>query len=231
ILGVFNVSEQALAELIPLAHFPGTRESDTYIIRAHPSGDISPPMRLGAHFATVDLALDVKGWAVLTAYPLLSSPASSTPPPTPRLQSSSSSPPPPPRLQPPPPRNPIHPANNHPPAFAVLGLLRKTTGAAAVLGTPTLRPSASGRGHGGTVNISVTLKALGVLGVYISSLAGMGDGWQDRVLVLLRERAVPVSMVGVCGMVLEIDVEGAWKEMGLVAGWGSEVEVVVVVKG
>ncbi len=36
---------------------------------------------------------------------------------------------------------------------------------------------------------------------------------------------VKVSKVNAC--VLEIDVETAWKEMGLKAGWSNEVEVVV----
>ncbi|KAL8934159.1 MAG: hypothetical protein Q9216_006045, partial [Gyalolechia sp. 2 TL-2023] len=67
ILGIFNVSEQARTELVPLSNFPGVvnnqpeEEQKKYIIRAHPSGEISPEMQPGNEFAMVDLALEVKG--------------------------------------------------------------------------------------------------------------------------------------------------------------------------
>ncbi|KAL8996432.1 MAG: hypothetical protein Q9188_006574, partial [Gyalolechia gomerana] len=243
ILGVFNISEKAHTELIPLANFPGVKREGKYIIRAHPSGDISPPMQRGEDFAMVDLALEVKGWGILSAYPLLTSS------PSPNSESSPS----------PPHTHPPSSSKNETTGFAILGLLGKMTGAAAVLGTPTLSssspsspsPSSSSSrspSHSGhTTKINITLKALGVLGVYISSLEEMGERWRDKVLVLMRERAVPVGRVGVGGSsggggggnrggqgggkVLEIDVEGAWKDMGLVSGWGNEVEVVVLVKG
>ncbi|KAL8690982.1 MAG: hypothetical protein Q9224_004277, partial [Gallowayella concinna] len=70
ILGVFNVSEQALAELIPLRDFDGVKEGMEYIIRAHPSGEVSAPMSLQSEFPMVNLALETKGWNILTAYPL-----------------------------------------------------------------------------------------------------------------------------------------------------------------
>jgi len=94
----------------------------------------------------------------------------------------------------------------------------------------------------GRVNVDVRLKALGVLGVYIS---GLDDGKvvvERDLLVLLNGAVVPVRWVGVDGTgaeggytgskaVLRIDLEGAWKEMGLRPGWGDEVAVTVVVLG
>ncbi|KAL8802304.1 MAG: hypothetical protein Q9200_006626 [Gallowayella weberi] len=124
ILGVFNVSEQALAELIPLRDFDGVKEGTEYIIRAHPSGEVSPPMKLDSEFPMVNLALETKGWNILTAYPL-------------------------------------HVITSSEPStkIAVLGLLGKMTGAAAVVGTPEIEYRGSG-----IINIRTTVKGLGVLG-------------------------------------------------------------------
>ncbi|KAL9577683.1 MAG: hypothetical protein Q9212_006213, partial [Teloschistes hypoglaucus] len=70
LLGIFNVSEKPLAELVALRDFDGVKESERYVIRAHPSEEISPPMRKDDDFAVVDLELGTKGWALLSAYPL-----------------------------------------------------------------------------------------------------------------------------------------------------------------
>ena len=128
ILGIFNLSEQALTELIPLRDFNGVEPQREYIIRAHPSGDISPPMSLDADFPVVELALDTKGWNILTAYPLCSVPNNAEE------------------------RTDV----------AVLGLVGKITGAAAVVGTPGFE----GRNIGG-LKMSVVVKALGVLGILL----------------------------------------------------------------
>ncbi|KAL8773665.1 MAG: hypothetical protein Q9209_001431 [Squamulea sp. 1 TL-2023] len=194
ILGVFNISEQALAELVPLRDFDGVRDGKEYIIRAHPSGEISPAMSLNSESPMVDLALDTKGWNILTAYPLYTTPSSSSPERT---------------------------------DIAVLGLLGKMTGAAGVVGTPVFES----RGIG-FVRVNVVLKALGVLGIYISTLPP-ADTLHEHTMVLIRDRPVPVHCVKVADdnkMVLEIDVETAWKEMGFQAGWGNEVEVEVIMR-
>ena len=123
ILGIFNVSEQSLTELVPLRDFDGVTEGKEYIIRAN-RGEISPPMSLSSDFSVVELALDTKGWNILTAYPLHSLPSSAE-------------------------RTDI----------AVLGLIGKMTGAAAVVGTPVFESRDMG-----AVRVNVTVKALGVLG-------------------------------------------------------------------
>lgn len=51
-------------------------------------------------------------------------------------------------------------------------------------------------------------------------------------MVLLEGKPVPAGRVarsGACECVLEIDVEGAWGEMGLVGGWSNEVDVEVFI--
>ena len=106
---------------------------------------------------------------------------------------------------------------------AVLGLLGKMTGAAAVVRSET-RLEENGR-----VRIEVSLKALGSLGVYISSLGKKSV--EDDVLVLVQGKVVPVHTVKIQEQspVLEVDVERAWDEMGLEAGWSNEVRVSVFV--
>ena len=133
ILGVFNVSEQPLSELVALRDFEGIVKEDgrEYIIRAHPSGEVSPPMNPDSDFPQVNLALDPKGWGILTAYPLhtTTSDASSS----------------------------LEQETN----IAVLGLIGKMTGAAAVVGTPRFEE----RGLE-IVRINVVVKVLGVLGTF-----------------------------------------------------------------
>lgn len=72
ILGVFNVSKRPLSEFIPLREFPGAKKNETYIVRAHSTGQISSPMRLDSVTPLVSLELAVKGWEILTAYRLQS---------------------------------------------------------------------------------------------------------------------------------------------------------------
>ncbi|KAL8966497.1 MAG: hypothetical protein Q9197_005942, partial [Variospora fuerteventurae] len=233
LLGVFNVSEQALTELIPLAHFPGVKPGERYLVRAHPSGDISSPLSLDAFDpvpSVLNVALDLKGWNILTAYPILSA----TPPPSTSTSSAEKK---------------KKKEEKKTTELAVLGLLHKLSGAAAVVGTPKvehLNPTGSEN-----VKMIITIKALGVLGVWVSSLPEPEQDpepqsdvpkaptpqppppqqqtppeWQNHILVLLRGRVVPVSTVSASvvggkkagkggSMLIEIDVERAWREMGL----------------
>jgi len=69
ILGVFNVSQANLTEMIPLNDFPGTEEGE-YVVRAHTSGDVSLPMSSSQKDTLVVLELPQQGWEILTAYPL-----------------------------------------------------------------------------------------------------------------------------------------------------------------
>ena len=65
-----------------------------------------------------------------------------------------------------------------------------------------------------------------VVGVYISALPNMtikGD-----FIATIREQPIPPHTVAISKIdshVLEIDIERAWKEMGLESGWSNEVEV------
>lgn len=68
ILGVFNVSQQPLTEIITLKDFPGT-EDDTYVVRSHVDGNVCDPCTQESS-CTVCIDLDVKGYDILSAYPV-----------------------------------------------------------------------------------------------------------------------------------------------------------------
>ncbi|KAK3309920.1 glycoside hydrolase family 36 protein [Chaetomium strumarium] len=106
--------------------------------------------------------------------------------------------------------------------LANLGLVGKMTGCAAVLRT-VYEVRENGR-----MLIDATLKALGVLGIYISTLPELSI--QDDFMVTIQGQPIPPHTVAANkhdNHVLDVDIETAWKEMGLKSGWANEVEVKV----
>jgi hypothetical protein len=78
----------------------------------------------------------------------------------------------------------------------------------------------------GRIVIDVTLKALGVLGLYISTLPDIS--WQHAMIITILGKVIPVVTVKVSTVdehVLEVDIERAWRELDLESGWSNEVEV------
>lgn len=71
ILGVFNCTQRPLAELIGLDAFPGA-ETGSYIIRSHTSGQITKPTSVKDGGEFVHLELPIRGWEILSAFPLQS---------------------------------------------------------------------------------------------------------------------------------------------------------------
>ncbi|KAI5467333.1 glycoside hydrolase superfamily [Mariannaea sp. PMI_226] len=70
ILAVFNVFSKPLTELIPLFIFPGTDPSLEYVVRAHTTGRVSTPIKIGAPDSLIAAALPVRGYEIFCAYPL-----------------------------------------------------------------------------------------------------------------------------------------------------------------
>ena len=211
ILGLFNTTTNAQTALVPLSSFPGMVPSAPYVVRSHATGAVSPPLTAipaSSTFATamtpqlLRVALPVRGHDVLTAYP------------TTALHSETFE------------RSVL---------VANLGLLGKLAGGAAILATAVeLRDT-------GTAVVAARLKALGTVGVYISLLPelvgdGSPDGGISDFMVTVLGQAIPFHTLHVggtgdgTGRVLEIDLETAWKEMGLSSGWSNEVEVKVYFK-
>ncbi|GAB1310561.1 Raffinose synthase Sip1 [Madurella fahalii] len=106
--------------------------------------------------------------------------------------------------------------------LASLGLVGKMTGCAAVLSTVfDLREN-------GRMLIDTNLKALGVLGIYVSSLPELSV--EDDFMVTIQGQPIPPHTVSVNEgdrHLLNVDIETAWREMGLESGWANEVQVKV----
>lgn len=194
ILGVFNVSARILSEFVNLNEFPGVETNQEYIIRGHTTGEISEAVKLDDKNALVSLEVAVKGWEILSAYPLHSFTLG-------RHQGLESS-----KLK-----------------LAVLGLLGKMTGAAAVLNLET-RVEENGR-----LRIVSTIQALGVLGIYLSDLATRSV--EDTILITILGRVIPPQAVSVnpARLVLQVDIEHAWNEMRLDGGWSNEIPVQIFI--
>ncbi|KAL4787347.1 raffinose synthase or seed imbibition protein Sip1-domain-containing protein [Aspergillus varians] len=104
---------------------------------------------------------------------------------------------------------------------AVLGLLGKMTGVAALVNVDVYLES------NGRLRVDVAVKALGVLGIYFSRL----QEWNidEHFMVVISGKPVPRKAVWKeDGRVLAVDVEEAWKAMGLETGWSNEVRVSVL---
>ncbi|KAJ5788276.1 hypothetical protein N7457_003266 [Penicillium paradoxum] len=201
ILGLFNINSAQASSIVSLMDFPGIHEDSHghYIVRAHSSGKISTRMRPLTQNSLVAVVLEPEGWEILTAYPTCSF----------TLKGSHGC-------------NPSGDGLTH---VAVLGLLGKMTGAAAVV-TSDISLVENGR-----LRFDISLKALGTLGIYFSDL-------QDRTIarnfmVMILGRAVPEETVWIEGgetaNVLAIDVLAAWKAMKLDSGWSNEAFVQVFV--
>jgi hypothetical protein len=70
ILGVFNVSQSHLTEILRLDDLPGTEKGE-YIIRSHVGGKCSKPTKKGDDKMSICTDLGVKGYDIFSAYPLL----------------------------------------------------------------------------------------------------------------------------------------------------------------
>lgn len=201
ILGLFNMQSAEASCMVALMDFPGIHEDSDghYIVRAHTSGKITSRMQPLAQNSLVSVVLQQKGWEILTAYPTRSF----------TLKGSRGC-------------NASGESLTH---VAVLGLLGKMTGAAAVV-TSDICMAENGR-----LRFDIGLKALGTLGIYFSDLQDLHIA--KNFMVMILGRPVPRKTVWKEGEenadVLAIDLLAAWKAMKLDSGWSNEVSVQVFV--
>ena len=107
---------------------------------------------------------------------------------------------------------------------AFLGLLGKMTGIAALSGSDLYVE------EGGRLRIWLSVKALGVFGLWVSGLSRRSI--EDGMLILMYGKPIPRSCVkrsSTSKEVLEIDMERAWKETDQDAGWSNEVSIEVFI--
>lgn len=226
IMGLFNMWDGERSALIPITKIPGIEavelddglESNAqitgrkkWIVRSHVNRTISGPIAptIPPRGDTLlECTLPVRGYDIWTALPI-HGPFS--------LQSSQ-------------------------PEVAVIGLLGKMTGACAIVeGSFTMVENEQ------RLKVHVQLKALGTLGVWVS------DGANRKVedlLVVMKAQVVPQERVKITteGIkasgseqeqekaeaesqrgLIEIDVEGAWNDLKLDAGWNNEVGVEIYI--
>lgn len=69
-MGIFNISNRPLSELIPLSSFSGTTGSLGYVVRAHTTGLVSSPTQLGSQNSFFTIPLDNRGYEILSVFPL-----------------------------------------------------------------------------------------------------------------------------------------------------------------
>lgn len=132
LLAVFNVGERVLTEFVNINEFPGIEDGEEYIVRGHRTGELTPVLKLSVPRAVLSLEIFTKGWEILSAYPVRSFELSEN-----------------------------KEGDIKAIKVAVLGLLGKMTGAAAVLNSD-MRMEKNDR-----IRISSSIKALGVLGKFL----------------------------------------------------------------
>ncbi|KAG5939422.1 hypothetical protein E4U53_007810 [Claviceps sorghi] len=104
----------------------------------------------------------------------------------------------------------------------LVGLTAKMTGCAAITAISIFQPRA------GRVDLVCSLRALGILGVFISTLPSMSI--RDDLMVTIEDVPVPVETVQKSetdARVLDIDIERAWKVMNITACSLSRDEITV----
>ncbi|RPA97417.1 glycoside hydrolase [Choiromyces venosus 120613-1] len=111
-----------------------------------------------------------------------------------------------------------HPKSTAKFTFGVLGLISAMSGVSAIINQSVHVETAH-------IAVTVTLKALGTLGFYISDLASRDI---TKFLVTIAGNVVPFHTVRKSpqsNTVLEIDLETAWKELNLSTGWSNETAI------
>ncbi|KAJ6082468.1 hypothetical protein N7499_007342 [Penicillium canescens] len=201
ILGLFNIHSSEASTIVSLMDFPGIHDDSHgyYIIRAHTNGKVSARMRPIDQDSLVSIVLEQRGWEILTAYPTQSFTLNVN--------------------------QRAHDSVDRLAHVAVLGLLGKMTGAAAVV-TSDIFLAENGR-----LRFDISLKALGTVGIYMSDLPDRSIA--RNFMVMIQGQPIPQKTVwkegGKDGNVLAIDVLTAWKMMKLNSGWSNEVFVQVFV--
>ncbi|KAJ5503355.1 Aldolase-type TIM barrel [Penicillium fimorum] len=201
IMGLFNIQSAETSIIVSLMDFPGIHEDSEgqYIVRAHSSGKISHRMRPSAHNSLVSVALEPKGWEILTAYPTRSF----------TLTGSHGG-------------NPSGDSMTH---VSVLGLLGKMTGAAAVV-TSDISIVENGRLR---LDVSLkALGTLGIYFSDLPDRS-IARNFMIMILGRPIPQNTVWKQAGENGNVLAIDVLAAWKSMKLDSGWSNEAFVQIFV--
>jgi hypothetical protein len=69
-IGLFNISQRPLTELLPLSRFLGVVDAQYYVVRSHVSGLITKPIQLVDPSSLIGITLKTRGYDILSAFPL-----------------------------------------------------------------------------------------------------------------------------------------------------------------
>ena len=183
-------------------------EAQYYIVRAHSSGLITKPMQVVDSSGLIHVSLGVRGYDILSAYPMRGFVDDKKKPETTWIAN-------------------LGLLGKMAGAAAIVSnnmsklenrriLIDTNIKALGVLGMVT--------------SIELTDFSNSSSGIYISTLPEMN--WQDRMMITILGKVLPVGTIKVSEVdahVLEIDVESAWKELELESGWSNEVEVKIYI--
>lgn len=205
-MGVFNVSTRPVTDIIPLSRFPGVIPSNTYVIRCHATGSVTPPVQISSPASFLTVSLGVRGHEIFCAYPLSV------------FQREA--------------KGPVHVANlgltkKMSGCAAVLSnsfklldngrlFLETKVKALGVLGMPS---------HFANLNWT-TANVLHFSGVYISNLPELSI--EDHFMVTILGQPIPPRTVRKANEnVVEIDIEAAWNEIGRPTGFSDDLDLKV----
>ncbi|KAL2429295.1 hypothetical protein ABEF95_003510 [Exophiala dermatitidis] len=234
LLGVFNLAESDTSFILPITKFPGvnapapaadgsSKNNKKWIVRSHISKRITSPICPSDPVrpdSLLQCTLPIRGYDIWTATPchrfLLARSESET-------------------------------ESGGELELSVLGLLGKLSGGCAVIESTFNMVEAdsesgvavqSGSGSGSRLRIHIQLKALGVLGIWLSDVQSKSRKVEDMMVLIqgkpVPEHVVKLSTEGIApdeqSGVVEIDVGAAWMEMELEPGWSNEVGVDVFLR-
>lgn len=207
IIGIFNVSQRQLSEMIPLSKFPGVIPGQSYIVRAHKSGNVSRIMKVDDPDPLLFVSLELRGYDIFSAYPLATFQGAK------HFQG-------------------LYLAN-----LGLLGKMSGAAAVVdnemteLDNGRLLIQTNLKALGVLGTCHPNLAYRALLIrIGIYISDLTERSV--VDTLLVTILGLVVPVHTVSiskVAACVLEIDVERAWTELNLESRWSNEVEVKIYI--
>lgn len=211
-LGFWNCRGNAISEIVPLSDFMSVETGVRYLLRSHRTGACGVIPSSEEETAVFGVTVGSHEWELFSLRPV-SGPF--------ELEKEKG-------------KRSFTVAN--------LGLVGKMTGAAAIVRTEVSvhtpgseeegsRPSSlfsSKPAPKPRLRFFTTLKTLGVLGVWVGELEGVD--LREDTFVLLEGKPVPFGCLRKGKedkRVLEVDVERAWKEMGLQGGYSNQLDVEV----
>ena len=204
-MGIFNVSQVSLVELLPLSNFSGTVASTEYVVRAHTSGIISVPMSLDSPSALSTVVLDAGQYEILCAYPL--KPLSRREGDTVKIANLG-----------------LLGRMTGCAAIVSNAIFQQDNGRFMV------DTSSKAFGTLGKYNqllaLCVSLTMGAPVGLYISCLPEISI--ENDLMITIHNRPIPVYTVSRSEQsqeVLEVDFDRAWRDMELEAGWSNEIQL------